>query len=108
MTISSEELADLKTKHGRIVHMKDEDDGEVLWEAVFRVPNKREFDTYQAKVDQGLGSKGMEQLTRQIVVWPSSGEFDSLYDKFPAMHVSLGNDDRFKKLIGAGATSQRK
>jgi hypothetical protein len=110
MAIAIEKLEELKKTHGRIVHLSDtdEEDGELLWEAVFRVPTKREFDTYTAKQDQGQGFKGLEQLSRTIVIYPSREEFDALLDKFPGLHVSLGNSERFKKLVGMGGSQHQK
>lgn len=108
MTISPEQLDELKKTHGRIVYLSDEDDGDTLWEAAFRMPTKREFDAYSAKQDQGLGTKGLEQMARSIVIYPARDAFDALLEKFPALHVSLGNNERFRKLVGMGGTEQRK
>ncbi len=108
MTISTEQLDELKKTHGRVVHLSDEDEGELLWEAVFRLPTKREFDAYSAKQEQGNGFKGLEQMARAIVVYPARDAFDAMLDKFPGLHVSLGKDERFVKLVGMGGASQRK
>jgi hypothetical protein len=110
MPIEKEKLDDLKKTHGRVVHLSDtdEEDNSLLWEAVFRVPTKREFDTYTAKNDQGQGTKGLEQLARTIVIFPSREEFDALLEKFPGLHISLGNSERFKTLVGMGGDQHRK
>jgi hypothetical protein len=110
MPISKEQLDELKKTHGRVVHLSDtdEEDDTLLWECVFRVPTKREFDVYTAKQDQGIGIKGLEQMARTIVLYPSREEFDALLDKFPGLHISLGNSERFKALVGMGGSQHQK
>jgi hypothetical protein len=108
--LTKEQLDEIRKNHPRLVHIfdHDEDTGDLLWEAVFRAPTKREFDAYTAKQEQGMGFKGMEQLARSIVVHPSAEAFDSLFDKFPAMHVSLGNNQSFRRMVGMVGSNQKK
>lgn len=110
MALSAEEIAKLKTDHARIVHVDDhdDDDGSLLWEAVFRAPTKREFDAYLAKQDQGMGTKGLEQLARSIVVYPSREAFDALLETHPGIPISLGNSKRFKKIAGLDGADRAK
>jgi hypothetical protein len=47
-------------------------------------------------------------MARTIVLYPSREEFDALLDKFPGLHISLGNSERFKALVGMGGSQHQK
>ena len=90
-TIDAATLADLKAKHGDIVHLKRAVDEE-QFEAVFRYPTRVEYRKFKTEAgDEETKVTALETLVIACCVHPDGPAFSAMLDRRPGLIDSFGN-----------------
>ena len=93
--ITTEVLDALREKHKRIAHVKSartNGDGKTPeWEFVIRSPKRSEYKQFRSQVhNEARKAEATEILVRQLVIYPTPGEFDALMEDWPALCDGCG------------------
>lgn len=100
--ITDDELAALKTKHGKVLVLEtapdtaegDEAPGDT-W--VFRAPRRADWMAHKLLATKAIagdasGTLASVQLARACLVWPSAADFDALIEAAPAIADGMGGE----------------
>ncbi len=88
MALTPEQLAELETQHGDLLHLHHQDG---KWEVVFRKPKRSEYKRFRQQIGvESTKADAQEILCRTIVVYPSREAFDALLEDYPMIPDSPG------------------
>lgn len=109
--ITKEILDGLREKHKRIAHLKSsrnlEDDKTPEWEFVIRSPKRSEYKQFRSQVhNEARKAEATEILVRQLVIYPTSAEFEALMEDWPALCDGCGGT--LNSLAGAEQVEEGK
>jgi len=83
MALSDEQIEELRTKHGRIEHVRHKGG---QWEVVYRAPKPLEYKMFRKNANNpATSADAQEMLARAIVVHPEREEFAKLLETWPAL-----------------------
>lgn len=102
--LSKDQLSELDGKHGRTCHIVC---GEI--EVVLRAPTRAEYRRCRAAThNPSQMADAQEDLVRQIVVYPSTDDFDRLLEKFPGFCENKEVSEQIARFTGIIASDAKK
>lgn len=106
VTPTSEQLAELETKHGDLLALSG-DPKYSPYLMVFRRPKRQEIIGYKHHLKKD-STTANEELVKRIVVFPDKAELDRILDVFPLAPDFCVNDDSFQKFVGLASAADLK
>lgn len=101
---TAEELSTFEAKYQRIAHVIGAGES---WHVVFRKPTRQEYKQFKARLSNPQQAPDAQEiLTRNIVVWPSTEQYDALLEDYPGIPEACS--DALMKLAGMRGDEEAK